>query len=166
VNQVRVRKGLPYSFSLAGTVSHLYDSGLWGIGLEVGFAPVEGYRKAPDIAIVAGVGTLLGTGDFLMLEINVALILSKSFSVAGLFTLAPYAGYDMMYVNASSHLTSVFAAGASQPTLFAFDPTSIFRHRVVLGLTSVVSWVTLGVEMTIDGQSVARTYAFKTGVAF
>ncbi|HOI08934.1 MAG TPA: hypothetical protein PK313_00525 [Myxococcota bacterium] len=164
-SQIGVRKGLPYGLRLGGTVTHLYDSNLWGIGLELGWAFVDGYKWAPDIGIVASVGTLLGSDDFLMIQVSPALVLSKRFAVAGLFHLAPYLAYNVLYVNASTHLTAT-SRGGTDPVLFAFEPRHVVRHRGVLGLEMLASWVVVGAEMTVDFDDARRTYAIKVGAQF
>jgi len=164
-SEIRVRKGLPYGFRLGGSATHLYESNLWGIGVEVAWAFVEGYKYAPDIGIVATVGTLLGADDFLMIEVSPALVLSKRIGVAGLFDLAPYLGYNVLYVNASTHLTSTYRGG-TDPVTFAFDPVHVVRHRGVLGLDMLASFVTVGAEMTVDFVDARRSYAIKVGGRF
>jgi len=161
-NQIRFRKGLPYSFELGGYVTHLYQSDLWAIGLEVGWALHEGFRYFPDIGVLSSVSTVLGSADLAMLEVNVTPMVSKSFSVAGLFTLEPYAGYNMIYINASSHRVAILDADQKLPE--AIGMQNIFRHRGVLGLNSVITYLTLGFEVTLGVDQ--RTYGFKVGTAF
>ncbi len=164
-SQIRAKKGLPYGFQVSGIVTHLYDSRLWGIGIELGWAFVEGYKWAPDIGIVASIGTLLGHDDLMMIQVSPALVMSKRFGVAGLFHLVPYLGYNVLYINASTHLMSTFR-NTTDPIMFAFDPQHIVRHRGLLGLEILASYVTVGAEMTIDFVDTRRTYAIKVGLAF
>lgn len=172
-NQIRLRKGLPYSLQISGLVTHLFESDMWGIGLEFGGAVVEGFKYVPDLSLQTSVGTLLGAGDLAMLQVGLAAIVSKAFSVAGLFTVAPYAGYHMIYVNAGTYLT----AGRVRPAdptatppmpakveMFVIDGQNIFRHRAVLGFNVVATYVTAGTEFGLGpGQT---TYAFKVGTQF
>lgn len=172
-NQIRIRKGLPYSLQISGLVTHLFDSDMWGIGLEFGGAVVEGFRYVPDISLQTSIGTLLGAGDLAMLQVGLGLIVSKTFNVAGLFTVAPYAGYHLIYVNAGTYLT----AGKVRPAdptatppaparveMFVIDGQNIFRHRAVLGFNVVATYVTAGAEFGLGpGQT---TYAFKIGTQF
>lgn len=166
-NQIRLRKGLPYSLQVGGVITHLYQSDLWGIGLELGWALHEGFRWFPDVAFTGSINTILGSGDLAMLEVGAAAVLSKSFSVAGLFTITPFAGYNMVFVNASSHVTGTYvdAGGATQELRpFVIGQENVFRHRAIVGLNFVVTYVTFGTEVGIaPGQ---RSYAFKLGTAF
>jgi len=163
-NQFRFRKGLPYSLQLGGFVTHLYQSDLWGIGLELGWSLNEGFRYFPDIAIVTSVGTLLGAEDLALLQVGMAALLSKSFSIAGLFALEPYAGYNFMYVNASSHRVATLDLEATQHLPEAIGLQNIFRHSAVLGLNSVITYLTLGFEVGLGSDQ--RTYSFKVGTQF
>lgn len=164
-SEIQVRKGLPYGLRVGGSVTHLHGSRLWGIGVEFAWAFVDGYKWAPDFGIVVAVGTLLGHDDFMMIQVSPALVLSKRFGIAGLFHLAPYLGYNVLYINASTHLTSTWRGGTS-PILFAFDPSHVVRHRGVVGLEALASFVTVGVEMTVDFVDTRQTYAIKVGAAF
>ncbi len=172
-NQVRIRKGLPYSLQISGLVTHLFDSDMWGIGLEFGGAVVEGFRYVPDISFQTSVGTLLGAGDLAMLQVGLGFIVSKTFNVAGLFTVAPYAGYHLIYINAGTYLTAGRVRSVDPTTtlstparveMFVIDGQNIFRHRAVLGFNVVATYVTLGTEFGLGpGQT---TYAFKVGTQF
>jgi len=166
-NQVRIRKGLPYSLQMSGLVTHLFESDLWGIGLEVGGAVVEGFRYVPDLSLQTSVGTLLGAGDLAMLQVGLGVIASKTFNVAGLFTVAPYAGYHLIYVNAGTYLTAGKVETSPTPAkveMFVIDGQNIFRHRAVLGFNVVATYVTAGTEFGLGpGQT---TYAFKVGTQF
>jgi len=165
-SQLRIRKGLPYSLQLGGVITHLQQSDLWGIGLELGWALQEGFRYIPDFAVVSSVNTILGAGDLAMIEVGSAFLVSKSFSVAGLFSLAPVFGYHMVYINAGSHITNTFVTtqGVTSPMTFVIGQQNIFRHRALVGLNAIVTVLTLGAEVGIaPGQ---RTYSFKLGVTF
>lgn len=166
VGQIQVRKGLPYSFQLGGTVTQVFGGSLWGVGLELGWTPLEGIRNAPDLGIKLEVGTVLGADDLMMIHTGAALIISKSFGVAGLFSLAPYGGYQFLYASASTHLTGGYRQDQTQPTLFAIDPQNIFLHRIVFGLEALASWVVVGAEMTIEIPTARRSYALKLGAQF
>ncbi len=166
VGQLQVRKGLPASFRLGGTLTQVFNSHMWDVGVQLGWAPLEGLRNAPDLGIELQGGTVLGAGDLILVHAGAAVILSKSFGVAGLFSLAPYGGYQFMYVSASSHLTSGYLMDQTQPTLFAFDPQNIFLHRLVFGMEALASWVVVGVEMSLQVPTARRTYAVKLGARF
>lgn len=164
-NQLRIRKGLPYSIQLGGSVTHLFESSLWGIGLDLSWSFLEGYKKAPDLGIAISVGTLLGAEDLLMIQVNAAFIISKSFNVAGLFTFEPYAGYNMMFATAGTHLTSMWSSDG-YGSQFALNPEFILRHRMEMGINAVVEKFVIGGTMTVDFVSARMTGSVRVGVRF
>jgi len=164
-NQLRIRKGLPYSIQLGGSVTHMFESSLWGIGLDVSWAFVEGYRKAPDVSLAVSVGTVLGAADLLNVNLNAALIISKSIAIAGLFSIEPYAGYNLMFVSAGTHLVPGWdPSGYGEP--FAVGPEYILRHRLEAGMNVVVENFMFGGTMMLDFQSVRVGGSVRVGVRF
>ncbi len=166
VGQVQVRKGLPHSLQLGAALTQVFDSSLWDLGLQLAFTPLEGLKNAPDLGIQLQGGTVLGAGDLILVHAGAALILSKAFNVAGLFTLAPSGGYQFLYASASTHLTGGYRQDQTSPTPFAFDPQNLFLHRLVVGLEAVASWVVIGAEMTLQVPAARRTYAVRVGAQF
>jgi len=166
VGQIQVRKGLPYSLQLGGTVTQLFGSSLWDVGLALTWTPLEGLRNSPDLGIQLQGGTVLGSADLILVHAGASVILSRAFSIAGLFTLAPFGGYQFMYVSASTHLTGAYRQDQTQPTLFAIDPQNLFLHRLVFGVEAVASWVVIGAEMSLQVPAARRTYAIKIGAQF
>lgn len=164
-NQLRFRKGLPYSVQIGGSVTHMYESSLWGIGLDVSWSFVEGYRRAPDVALVVSLGTILGMNDLLAFQMNAALVISKSFSVAGLFSFEPYVAYNMMFITAGTHLASQWAPDGYGGQ-FAVDPEFILRHRAEIGMNALIENFVIGGGMTIDFMSAKVMGAVKVGVRF
>jgi hypothetical protein len=170
-NQIRIRKGLPYSLQVGGVITHLFESDLWGLGLELAWALNEGFEYFPDVAISTSVNTILGAGDLAMLEVGGGLVLSKSFSVAGLFSFVPYTGFDFLYINASSHLTTAYPVinGQQVPKQFAVPQQNLFNYRWVLGLDAVATYVVVGFEATTNltgSGGKPWTFAFKLGATF
>lgn len=165
-NQIRIRKGLPYSLQISGLITHLFESGMWGVGLEVGGAVIEGFKYVPDFQLQASVGTLLGSGDVAMLNAGFATIMSKTFAIAGLFTLAPYAGYHLIYMNVGSYLTAKVSQTASGTEVkpFVLSTQNIFVHRALLGLGLTAAHFTAGVEFGLGTKQ--TSYSFKVGTSF
>lgn len=164
--QLQVRKGLPAGFQIGGLLTQVFDSRLWGLGLELAWSFLEGLDRVPDLALHLQAGTLLGAEDLLMLDAAGALILSKSLPVAGLFRLAPFGGYQFLYTMGSTHLTAAPGPGETRLTYYSVDPRHLFAHRLVVGLQAVASFVTAGFEMTLGIPSWRRTYALKLGFLF
>jgi len=164
--QLQVRKGLPAGLQIGALLTQVFDSRLWGLGLELAWAFLEGLDRTPDLAIHLQAGTVLGADDLLMLDAGGALILSKSLPVAGLFRLAPFGGYQFLYTMASTHLTAAPGPGETRLTYYSVDPRHLFAHRLVLGLQATASFVTAGFEMTLGIPTWRRTYALKLGFLF
>jgi len=167
VSQVRIAKGLPYSLQIGGVITHIFESTLWAMALELRAAVLEGIRYAPDISFGVGVGTLLNSGDLAIVQATPSVIISKEFNVVGLFTLAPFAGYNMVYTHAASHLGGkVYQEHGGKVSVkpFVVDGQNLFLHRAVLGLQAEITYIVLGTELNLGkGQT---SYTFKFGTAF
>ena len=166
VGQIQVRKGIPHGLQLGGSLTQVFNSNLWDLGVQFTWTPLEGIRKSPDLGIQLQAGTVLGASDLILVHAGAAVILSRAFNVAGLFSLAPFVGYQFMYVSTSTHLTGAYRQDQTQPTSFAIDPQNLFLHRGIWGLEAVASWVVVAFEMTTEIPSARRTYAFRFGAQF
>lgn len=164
VSQLIVRKGLPYSFEIGGVLSHLHDSRMWAIALELKWAFVEGFRAAPDIGLRNHINTLVGSRDLAMLTVGSDLLLSKQFGLGGMVQLTPFLGYGFTFIRASSHVLGRFPEGGLQPATFIMPDQNILAHRGVLGLRVLASVVDVGVEAAL-GKDV-MSFGFRTGVSF
>jgi len=168
--QVHIRKGLPFSLEIGGNLTHLFKSDLWGVGLDVKFAPIEGFRYLPDLAFRANVNTVLGAGDIHMLLAGGDMIVSKEFGIAGLFRLAPYTGYNLVYVLGQSHQITFFPTESTDPCdgaescVHLFDNVSEVVHRGVVGLQFVAAYVSLGAEVALTSET--QTYTMHVGADF
>ncbi|MBM4389428.1 MAG: hypothetical protein FJ088_16955, partial [Deltaproteobacteria bacterium] len=165
--QIHLRKGLPYSLEFGGVVTHLFTSRLWGIGLELKWALQEGFKYIPDIAVLFNVNTVLGNHELAMLTIARSVLISKSFGIAGLFTVTPYAGYNWQYINSSSFVLSTYAPdknGVSAWRNFVIPQQSQDAHIALIGFTLKATLISLGAEiMLTDGLQV---YSTKLGLVF
>lgn len=155
VSQFQVRKGLPYSFAIGGVFSHLHDSNLFAIGLEVKWAFVEGYEKAPDIGARLHVSTIVGSRDLSTISTGADLQVSKAFGLGGVMQLVPYVAYSFMYTRATSHVLGVFDEGDLTPSTDILPDQNIFTHRGILGLRMVFSVADFGFEAALG-----RTHSF------
>jgi hypothetical protein len=163
--QVHIKKGLPYSFEIGGIFSHIFDSPLWGLGVELKGSMQEGFKYIPDFATKLSISTVLGEHNLAMLITDVNVMASKAFGIYGLFSIAPYAGYNFMYANASSHVLGFFTPS---PTVelkdFVFPQTHIFVHRGVFGFQLLATYISIGGEFSVT--SGVQAYTVKAGVQF
>ena len=102
--QLDIRKGLPLSFEVGANFMWLAESELFAPGLEVRWAFQEGYRLIPDISVRGAVNHLVGNRDLILTTIAADVMLSKSFGVGGMVNLAPYVGWSLIFINASSRV--------------------------------------------------------------
>jgi hypothetical protein len=150
-NQLRVRKGLPYSFELGAVATYLDNSEMWAFGGEVKWAPNEAVEAFPvDVAIRAGVNRILGESDLDMTVMDFDFVLSRGFGVAGVANVAPYMAYEPVFVYARS---KVLDATPADPTdsdnSFVFSEESPVLHRFVLGARFVFSPICLTPEVVL-----------------
>ena len=166
--QVHVRKGLPFSTEIGGIFTKLIDSDLWGIGLEVKVAPLEGFRKLPEVAFRASVNTFLGARDYSLLTATADMQISKEIGIAGLFKLSPYVGYAFQYAYANSNVVSVFNMNSSitptPSTPITFSTANEFLHYGVLGFQIVAVVFNTGFEAALSKD--VQSYAFRIGIDF
>ena len=161
--QVHVRKGLPFSTEVGGIFTKLIDSDLWGIGLEIKVAPLEGFRKLPEVAFRASVNTFLGARDYSLLTATGDMQISKEIGIAGLFKLSPYVGYAFQYAYANSNVVSVFDS-AGNTTPITFSTANEFLHYGVLGFQVVAVVFNTGFEAALSKD--VQSYAFRIGIDF
>ncbi|MFB6373523.1 MAG: hypothetical protein ABEN55_10505 [Bradymonadaceae bacterium] len=102
-----VRKGLPFSFEIAGTMSHVSGSDMFTVGSHVKWALNEGFYLFPDVAVRGTVNTLVGSRDLQMLTAGWDVSVSKAFPIAGVMSITPYAGYQQLHGWGWSRLLNV-----------------------------------------------------------
>lgn len=99
---LHVRKGLPWSFEL-GARAAWFEKSRMGTGtVELKWALNEGFTYLPDIGVRAHVTKLLNSRDFDVTAGGIDLGLGKQFAIAGMVTLTPYVGWNLVFVGASS----------------------------------------------------------------
>jgi hypothetical protein len=102
---LHIRKGLPFSFELGGTITKMWGSELMGVGTELRFAPLEDILwPGPDLAFRGFVSTVLGDSQLNMIIPGWDVVLSVPIGVGNVMNISPFAGYNMTVVVASSRL--------------------------------------------------------------
>jgi hypothetical protein len=112
---LQIRKGLPFSFEIATDMSYLFASEMFNLGGQVKWALNEGFYYFPDIAVRGTVNTLLGSQDLNMVTAGWDISISKAFDIAGVTSLAPYAGYQQLHIIASSRLLNAYPQDPRPP---------------------------------------------------
>lgn len=163
IPSLHVRKGLPFSFEVGGRGAWLDRSQMIALGAEVKWALNEGFLYLPDFGI-RGHGTrLLGTRDFQVTTAGIDFGIGKQFAVGGMLTLTPYAGWDLVFVGASSGNVD-FDPGRTPEASVAdrnaqFENTAVFdevkiasnsHNRFYGGLRFISGVVQLGAEVSVS----------------
>jgi hypothetical protein len=145
IPHLHVRKGLPFSFEVGAQLSMVPESELFIVGAEVKWAMNEGFYLIPDLAIRFAVNHIIGSKDFELTNGGWDISVSKAFGIGGMLSLTPYAGYNMLFIHASSHVVLDATAAMDQ---FVFSKVNwkdnmIHRFFVGLRLTTYIFQITL-----------------------
>lgn len=117
---LKMRKGLPFGFELAGSFGTIANTSLWVFGGDVRWSLLEGFRSGvlgalPDISVGAGVRTLTGTSRFYLTTVGLDVKLSKPFTLADSSQIIPVLGYQRLFVFGDSNVVD------STPNVDALD---------------------------------------------
>lgn len=127
VPSVHLRKGLPWSFELGGTINYLAQSELVGIGMDIKWSLLEGYKHGfrgylPDVAVRASVVRVLGESDVDLTIVGIDGSISYDFGIQGAVILTPYLGYQ--------HL---FTFARAEPLVYRDDTVDPPKYRLPEG---------------------------------
>jgi hypothetical protein len=103
IPSVHIRKGLPYSFELGARIGWIEQSRMFTGMLELKWAINEGFTYLPDIAVGGRVAKLINSRDVDITTGGLDVSVGKQFALAGMVTLTPYAGWNLMFVGATSN---------------------------------------------------------------
>lgn len=102
IPSLHVRKGLPFSFEIGARAAWLGESRMGAGTLELKWAVNEGFTYLPDIAIRGNITKLLNSRDFDLTCGGLDLGIGKQFALGGMVTVTPYAGWNLLFVGAST----------------------------------------------------------------
>lgn len=134
LTRLRFRKGLPFSFEISGNLSFLHESSMLLGGVELKWALNEGFYYFPDLAVRGTVNRLFGSRDLDLTTVTIDVWTSKKFSIAGMFTLAPFVGYSRVYIHANTSVMDPTPANLNDRLDFVFDEARLWANRVFFGL--------------------------------
>jgi hypothetical protein len=147
---VDVRKGLPFSFEVGGSLAWLVESRMMAPTVDVRWALHEGFRYAPDFAARASLTHVIGARDLNLTTLGLDGTLSKGFGVGGVVHLAPYVGWTVMMVAASTRVvdpTPSDTADVEKNFVFPdLELTSNVHHRLGFGVRALFSFLSVGVQ--------------------
>lgn len=102
IPSVHIRKGLPFSFELGARGAWIEKSRMGAGTLELKWAVNEGFTFLPDIAVRGNITKLLNSRNFDVTAGGLDIGIGKQFALAGMVTLTPYIGWNLIFVGASS----------------------------------------------------------------
>lgn len=106
---LKIRKGLPLGFELAGSVGKIASTSMFVYGGDVRWALMEGFRTGalgvlPDVSIGGGVRTTTGTSRFSLVTAAADVRVSKTIGLADSAQLVPSLGMQRLFVFANSNV--------------------------------------------------------------
>lgn len=129
IPSLHVRKGLPFSLEVGARAAWLDRSRMAAATFEAKWAITEGFSYLPDVGLRGYVTHLFNTRDFQLSATGLDLGVGKRFAIGGTVTLTPYAGWNPVWVGASSS-TVDFDTGRSQESELA-TPTAPLQNTSV-----------------------------------
>ncbi len=168
IPHIHVRKGIPFSFEIGTQLSMIPNSELFMVGAELKWALNEGFHYIPDLAVRIAINHVIGGKEFELTSGGWDVSISKAFGVAGMLALTPYAGYNMMFVHASSHVMLADVDGDDVFENYVFSEVNwqdnmFHRFFVGLRLTTFIFQVVAEGTFTLDGVSM---FNFKVGLDY
>lgn len=112
---LQVRKGLPFSFEVAGNMAYLFNSEMFTLGADVKWALNEGFEYIPDLALRGTVNTLMGSRDLNLYTAGGDISVSKAFGIAGIMVVTPYLGAQGLWIIGSSRLLNAYPQDPRPP---------------------------------------------------
>ncbi len=105
---LQMRKGLPWSFEIGGAITHLVGSEMYAMGTDLKWTMADGLRigtiRLPDVALRGSVNRLVGNRDLDLIVGGGDVTMSYVFPIGGVVQLTPYAGWNRLIANGSSHV--------------------------------------------------------------
>jgi len=181
VPALHIRKGLPWSFEIGGSINYMANTELVGIGGDLKWSLFEGFREGvfgglPDVAVRTSVVRLLGSPDVDVTVIGLDGSISWAVALGGMVVLTPYAGYQHLW---SLVFAESVIVGQSQQKLpaantpqdeasYQFDKETLTRHRPFVGLRFLWEHLTLTPEfsMGVGDGAVATQISLGVGTDF
>ena len=133
IPHIHVRKGLPFSFELGANLSYLPESELFNVGAELKWAMNEGFYYIPDLAIRFTINHMVGSKDFELTAGGWDVSISHAFGLGGMLSLTPYAGYNMLFIHASSHVVLPQDLTAEDQVFSEMSWQDNMHHRLFIG---------------------------------
>jgi hypothetical protein len=165
-----VRKGMWFPIPAlewgVGAMNILH-SGMWAIQGYVKVALQEGFHDwvLPSAAVRAGFSQLVGTDQVSLTVSSIDVLISKAFSLAGTARVEPFAGWNLLFIDARSGVIDgtpgcdafVLHQAGTDPQLATSLPSTCPSAQIG-------SWGDLGANFTFPRQDVITRDRFYLGV--
>lgn len=167
-----VRKGLPFGFEVGARVQYMLRTELIGAGLDLRLAFLEGYRDLPDIALALHGTRLVGSRELALFSGGADLGISKRFAIAGMLTLMPYAGWDVVAIVGNTNVVDFdpLFEDPGNPSLDdgVFESFFAARHRLYAGARLGAGDGMIGLQYgrSLAGDRSVSSLVVQTGLAF
>lgn len=102
IPSVHFRKGLPLSLELGARAAWIEQSRMGTGTLELKWAINEGFTYLPDVGVKGSVTRLINGRDLDLTVGGLDVGIGKQFAIGGMMTVTPYAGWNLLFVGASS----------------------------------------------------------------
>lgn len=147
---LQVRKGLPFSFEVAGNMGYLFNSEMFTVGADLKWSLNEGFYYLPDVAVRGSVNTLLGGEELNLITAGGDVSISKDFGLGGVMSIAPYMGYQNLYIIGSSRLINAYPQDPRPPQYDPDNPNQQFSPEFVFEqYTTNVNRFFLGARLNV-----------------
>lgn len=146
--QLHMRKGLPFSLEVEGVFNWLVDSEIFYVGAGLRWAITEGWRYLPDISVRAHAGTVVGASQLWLLNVNMDIAISYTWSLGGIVAFTPYAGYSLLtsWANSRAFLVKMYKGGELTMQEQKFDTVNSHLSRAFIGLEFKGDFFVFGIE--------------------
>jgi hypothetical protein len=146
---------------------NLLQSGLWAVQGYVKFALQEGFHDwpLPSLAVRGGFSQLVGSDQVNMTVGSVDVLVSKAFSVAGTVRLEPFAGWNLLLIDARSAVidaTPGCDAVALQQTKRS-DSAAVAALPAACPAGQAETWGDLGANFTFPHQDLITRNRLSAG---
>ncbi len=156
-----VRKGLPYSFELEGSLGYMINTELFAVGGGIRWALHEAVKLVPvDFSVRFNVRKVMGSSQIDMTTTGLDFSLGHEFGILKLFSIAPYIAYSPMWIYANSNVLDATPGTFNAPALaqsnaradsFVFAQQTIAVQRFTVGARFLIGVLQLIPEATFSG---------------
>ena len=154
--QMHLRKGLPMSLEFEGVLNWLVNSEMFYLGAGLRWAILDNIHWAvPDLSVRGHVGTLVGSTDMNLINVNLDVALSYTWGLGGVVALTPYAGYSLLFSIASSRAIFLGYNSKGQGIEDVFSQQTQLIHRAFVGIHLQADYFVAAIEGEFGDTKVA-----------